>query len=470
MRACVARAMAAVLLALAPIGAEAAAEWPSSDAAIAAEIRADTLRTWTAYRRYAWGHDELKPISRSYHDWYGKPLQIAPIDGYSTLKLMRFERETREIERYVIRDARFDRDQSVKTYEVYQRILGGLLCMYSYTHNPRSLAKAEDFGRRLLPAFASKTGIPYYYVNLKTGAASGAEVNVAEAASYVFEFGILSYYTRDPVFYRTGMRAERAIFSRRSAIGLVGERIDVNSGKWLAEQSHVGAYIDSYYEYMYKAGLLFGDPELLAMWKVSIAAIDTHIAEDYHGELWFAQVDRTTGVRLNRFVNVWDAYFPGLLALSGNLDRAARHQDAWDRAWNRFHMLPERFDYATGDVVHGAYTLNPEMMESTYYLAHYTHDPRYKARNLKYYRDLQRCCRTPDAYTTIKDARTGERSDLMETFFIAETMKYLWLTFVGDAGFDPDQYVFSTEAQPFRRADFDRAEARVRLGFGVAAR
>jgi len=121
-------------------------------------------------------------------------------------------------------------------------------------------------------------------------------------------------------------------------------------------------------------------------------------------------------------------------------------------------------------VVHGAYTLNPEMMESTYYLAHYTHDPRYKARNLKYYRDLQRCCRTPDAYTTIKDARTGERSDLMETFFIAETMKYLWLTFVGDAGFDPDQYVFSTEAQPFRRADFDRAEARVRLSFGVAAR
>ena len=376
-----ANAMIAGLLAAVPAAARAAAP---DDAAVAADIRADTLRTWQAYKRCAWGHDELKPLSRSYHDWYGSPLQIAAIDGYSTLKLMGFKRETREIERYVIGQARFDRDQPVKTYEVYQRILGGLLCMYSYTHDPRILTKAEDFARRLLPAFASPTGIPYYYVNLKTGAATGNPVNVAEAASYVFEFGILSYYTHDPVFYRTGMRAERAIFARRSSIGLVGQSIDVETGKWLTDQSHVGAYIDSYYEYMYKASLLFGDPELRTMWAQSIAVINAHIAENYKGELWFAQVDRNSGVRLNRFVNVWDAYFPGLLALSGDLDRATRHQDAWDHAWDRFHMLPERFDYGTGEVVHAAYTLNPEMMESVYYLAHYTHDPRYKARNLKY--------------------------------------------------------------------------------------
>ena len=56
----------------------------------------------------------------------------------------------------------------------------------------------------------------------------------------------------------------------------------------------------------------------------------------------------------------------------------------------------------------------------------------------------------------------------METFFIAETLKYFWLTFVGDRRFDPDGYVFSTEAQPFRRADFDRVQAGLRLGFSSA--
>ena len=455
---------AAGLVGAAGLAGGARAAEPSA-AAIAAEIRADTGRTWAAYTRCAWGHDELRPLTCGAHDWYGAPLGIAPVDGYSTLKLMGFDAEAARIHRFVLDDARFDRDADVKTYEMYQRILGGLLATYADTHDPRVLAKAEDFARRLLPAFASPTGIPYYYVNLKTGAVKGATVNVAEAASYVFEFGILSYYTKNPVFYQAGMKAERAIFSRRSAIGLVGESIDVETGKWLTPQSHVGAYIDSYYEYMFKASLLFGDPELNAMWRASIAAVQAHIADEHEGELWFAQVDKDTGARLNRTTNVWDAYFPGLLALSGDVARAARHQDAWDRVWRRWRMLPERFDYGTGAIEHGAYTLNPEMMESVYYLSHATHDPKWRARALGYYRDLERCCRTANGYATIKDVRTGEKTDLMETFFIAETLKYLWLTFTPERRFKADDYVFTTEAQPFRRADFDRAEARMRLGF-----
>ena len=437
----------------------------AADIAIAAEIRADTLRTWEAYRRDAWGHDELRPLSHSGHDWYAGSLHIAPIDGYSTLKLMGFTAQTREIERYVVNDVRFDTDQFVKTYEVYQRILGGLLVMYADTHDPRILAKAQTFADRVLPAFASPTGMPYYYVNLKTGATKGTRVNVAEAASYVFEFGILSYYTHDPRYYQAGMKAERAVFSRRSAVGLVGQDIDVETGQWLTRQSHVGAYIDSYYEYMWKAWLLLGDPELKAMWDASLPPIRKYLADEQPGGLWFRQVDMVDGRPLNTMVNVWDAYFPGLLALSGDVTRAARHQDAWDAIWTRYGMIPERFDYASGAVVNGHYTLNPEMMESAYYLWHYTGDPKYRERNLKYYRDLQRCCRVDGGYATIADARTGEKQDIMETFFIAETMKYLWLTFVPKSVLNADDFVFSTEAHPFRRSDFNHAIAKVRLGY-----
>ena len=438
---------------------------PADEAALAADIRQQTRQSWQAYRRYAWKHDELKPLTHTFRDWYKTPLSIAPIDGYPTLKLMGFAEEAKQIEDYVVDTVRFDTDQYVKTYEVYQRILGGLLCMYQYTGNPKVLRKAEEFGQRLLPAFNSKTGIPYFYINLKTGQAKGDTVNVAEGGSYVLEMGILSYYTQNPVYYQAGMRAERAIFSRRSKLDLVGERIHIQTGQWLTNRSHVGAYIDSYYEYMYKSWLLFGDPELKAMWDKSIRAINTYVAEDTDSTLWYAQVDMHTGQKLNRFVNVWDAYFPALLALSGDLKRAARHQASWDKLWDKFGMLPERYNYQTGEVVDAQYTLNPEIMESAYYLYHYTKDEKYRLRLRGYYRDLTRYCRTDVAYTVIDDVRTKRQGDAFETFFIAETLKYLYLPFWGENHFAFDEHIFTTEAHPFKKALFIRSESKKRLGF-----
>lgn len=438
---------------------------PTTDSLLASQIRTETGRSWEAYRRYAWTHDELKPLSKTYRDWYKNPISIAPIDGYPTLKLMGFDEAATQIETFVVDSVRFDFDQYVKTYEVYQRILGGLLCMYQYTHNPNVLRKAEEFGKRLLPAFRTKTGIPYFYINLKTGQGKGDTVNVAEGGSYVLELGILSYYTNNPVYYQTGMRAERAIFNRRSKLDLVGERIHVQTGQWLTERSHVGAYIDSYYEYMYKSWLLFGDPELKRMWDKSIRAINTYVAEETDSTLWYAQVNMHTGQKLNRFVNVWDAYFPALLALSGDVKRAARHQASWDKLWDRYGMLPERYNYQTGQVVDPPYTLNPEIMESAYYLYHYTHDDKFKQRLRTYYRDLIRYCRTEVAYTVMADVRTKQQGDALETFFIAETLKYLYLPFWGEAHFKFDEHVFTTEAHPFAKAQFTKMESKKRLGF-----
>ena len=226
----------------------------------------------------------------------------------------------------------------------------------------------------------------------------------------------------------------------------------------------MGAYIDSYYEYMWKSCLLLGDPELKAMWDASIGPVRRYLPDARADGLWFAQVNKNTGAVVSHTTNVWDAYFPGLLALSGDLISAARHQDAWDSAWRRYGMLPERFDYVTHAIETPTYTLNPEIMESAWYLSRYTHDPKYKARVWRYYQDLRRCCRTDTAYT-VANAATGKQGDLMETFFIAETLKYIWLTFAGDRVLNPNEWVLSTEAQPFRRADFHHAEAARRLGY-----
>ncbi len=168
---------------------------------LAEEVKKETQRTWQAYQKYAWGYDVLLPLSKSAENWYEKPLYISPIDAFSTLKVMGLDKEADRIEKYVADSINFDKDIYVKVFEVNIRVLGGLLAMYQYTGNEKILAQAKDFGDRLLPAYGSGTGIPHYWVNLKTGAVKGDTINVAEAGTYTFEMGILSYYTQNPAYY-----------------------------------------------------------------------------------------------------------------------------------------------------------------------------------------------------------------------------------------------------------------------------
>ena len=207
------------------------------------EIKSEFIRSWESYKKYAWGHDVLLPLSKGYHDWYEQSLHISPIDAYSTIKVMGLDSLAKEIEDYIIDSVSWDKDLYVKTFEVNIRILGGMLAMYQYTGDEKILEKTEDFGKRMLKAFDSPTGIPYYWFNLKTGHGKGAQINVAEAASYTFEMGILSYYTKNPAYYQAAKKATLAVFERTSDKKLVAERINVETGEWLDSTSHICAGI-----------------------------------------------------------------------------------------------------------------------------------------------------------------------------------------------------------------------------------
>jgi len=99
----------------------------------AEKIKTEFVRSWNAYKTYAWGHDVLLPVSKSYMDWYEQSLQISPIDAYSTMKVMGLDREAEEVQHYVVDSIDFEKDLFVKTFEVNIRILGGLLAMYEFT-------------------------------------------------------------------------------------------------------------------------------------------------------------------------------------------------------------------------------------------------------------------------------------------------------------------------------------------------
>jgi hypothetical protein len=435
------------------------------DKDLAADVVRETKRTWDAYAAHAWGHDELKPLSRGYRDWYGEPLGISPVDAYDTLKIMGLESDARRIEAYVDHELSFDKDVSVKTFELNIRVLGGLLSMYDLTGDPAVLAKAVDFANRLLPAFGSKSGLPYYPVNLRTGATSGRTVCAAEAASYLFEFGILSYYTQDPRYYRIAKACTRRIFESRSAIGLIGRNYDVETGACLDHESRAGCFVDSYYEYIYKGWRLFHDPELKAMWDASLPAINRYLAIEHSGELWYGICDSQTGRTTATTVTLWDPYLAGLLAYAGDRDHAQRSFAAWDRLWRRNGLLPMEYDVAADRVTNPRYYLNPELIEACYYMICLTRDARYPADLRDYYADVKRYCRTDIAYAHVEDVVTKRQSDEMSTFFLAETLKYFYLGFRKDPAFDLDHVVFSTEAHPFALSHF--TSERLKTGLGL---
>src|SRR5207253_11003023 len=132
------------------------------------------------YKKYAWGHDDLKPLTKTYKDWYGETLLMTPVDSLDTMILLGFKTEAEKTRKYITENLSFDKDISVQNFEITIRLLGGLLSAYQLTGDKRLLTLAEDLGNRLLPVFEPPTGIPYRFVNLKTWNVSGYVTNPAE--------------------------------------------------------------------------------------------------------------------------------------------------------------------------------------------------------------------------------------------------------------------------------------------------
>jgi mannosidase alpha-like ER degradation enhancer 2 len=419
--------------------------------ALAARVREEFLHAWRGYERYAWGHDELRPLTLKPHDWYGEPLYMTQVDSLDTLIVMGFKDEAARAREFVAKNLSFDRDIYVQNFEITIRHLGGLISCYQLTGDRRLLKLAEDLGTRLLPAFDSKTGIPYRFVNLKTGKVRGEVTNPAEAGTLLIEFGALSKLTRRPVFYEKAKRALVEVYKRRSAIGLVGGQINVETGEWADRDSHISGGIDSYYEYLLKCWLLFGDEDCRAMWLESIKAVNRYLADESKGGLWYGHADMETGRRTATSYGALDAFFPAVLALSGDLSRARRLQDSSFKMWNVAGVEPEEIDYGVLKIKEPGYPLRPEIVESAYYLHRLTRDPRYISMGAKMFEDFVKHCRTDEAYASLKNVETKEKSDGMQSFLFAETFKYFYLLFAPPKTLDLKSIVFNTEAHPIRK-------------------
>jgi mannosidase alpha-like ER degradation enhancer 2 len=293
--------------------------------------------------------------------------------------------------------------------------------------------------------------MPYVNVNLKTGAVRDEQTNPAEVGTLLIEFGTLSKLTGKPVYYDKAKHALVELYNRRSSIGLVGAGINVKTGAWIEPTSNIGGGIDSYYEYLLKCWLLFGDKDCERMWQSSIEALNKYVADDGSSGLWYGEVDMNTGKRVGTEFGSLDAFFPGELALSGDIDRARRLEESCFKMWMTFGIEPEELDYSKMKIAYNGYALRPEIIESAYYLHHFTNDSKYLDMGRTFFDSLVKYCRTDVAYAALSNVETKEKKNEMESFFLAETLKYLYLLFAPPETLDLTKFVFNTEAHPMRR-------------------
>ncbi|MEH0167105.1 glycoside hydrolase family 47 protein [Roseateles microcysteis] len=422
----------------------------AESAVLAQRVKEATRHAWQGYKQYAWGHDALKPLSKKPHDWYAKSLLMTPVDALDTLILMGLKEEADEARELIASQLSFDHDMPVQNFEITIRLLGGLLSAYQLTGDARLLAKAEDLGQRLLPVFESPTGLPYTHVNLRTGKVSGKVSNPAETGTLVLEFGLLSQLTGNSVYFDKAKRALVQTYRRASPQGLVGSAINVETGKWERTDAHIGGGIDSYYEYLYKCWRLFGDKDCKAMWDHSIAGVNKVLGEEVKSGFWYGHADMNTGKRLKSQYGALDAFMPALLALGGDLPRARKLQESGLAMWRLHGVEPEAMDYKTMKLLSPEYALRPEIIESAYYLHHYTGDARYRAMGREFFEDFVRHTRTEAGFAALKDVRSKVREDSMESFVFAETFKYFYLLFAPKSTLDFDAVTFNTEAHPMR--------------------
>jgi len=411
-------------------------------------VRNEFLHAWNSYKRFAWGHDELKPLSNSFRDWYSVSLLMTPVDALDVMYLMKLGEEAESTKNFIIENLSFNQDIFVKNFEITIRLLGGLLSNFQLSGDSRLLTLAEDLGKRLLPAFNSPTGMPFMFVNLKTGEVKGDVSNPAEIGTLLIEFGTLSKLTGNPIYFEKAKRALVELYNRRSPIGLVGSSISVISGTWVDGTSHISGGIDSYYEYLLKCAILFDDEDCLKMWQTSIQAINKYLSHETQTGLWYGQVNMLKGEITSTRYGSLDAFFPAVLALSGDIEKAARLQKSSDLMWRSFGIEPEEIDYSQMKVTFPSYHLRPEIIESAYYLYHFTGDSIYLKMGKNYFESLVKFCRTENGYAELKNVETKEKTDEMESFFFAETLKYLYLLFADQEVIDFSEVIFNTEAHP----------------------
>ncbi|CDQ81489.1 unnamed protein product, partial [Oncorhynchus mykiss] len=286
-------------------------------------VREAFRHAWKGYKEFAWGHDELKPVSKSYGEWFGLGLTI--IDALDTMWILGLKEEFEEARKWVETELSFSKNVDVNLFESTIRILGGLLSTYHLTGDEMFLEKAKDIGLRLMPAFKTPSKIPFSDVNIGKGTAHPprwtSDSTLAEVTSVQLEFRELSRLTQDPQYQEVVNEVMKLVHKLPGKHdGLVPMFINTNSGQFTHKGVFtLGARADSYYEYLLKQWIQGGktEPDLLEDYLEAIEGVKKHLLRT-SGPRKLTFVGELNHNRFNPKMDHLVCFLPGTLALGAH--------------------------------------------------------------------------------------------------------------------------------------------------------
>lgn len=374
-------------------------------------------------------------------------------------------------------------------FEFVIRFVGGFLSAYQMTEDPLFLEKAVACCRAILASYSNATGIPNSILVIRTQAGrlnASSRLRsrmLSEGGSCQLEFLTVSVLTSDMKFADTALKFYRHIWSRNPSESLP----DVDLHKRNRSVAHLGAGSDSYYEYLIKTYVMTGSvsPKLLAK--------HNEFVREMRRTLEFqSKPNNLTGIgvrrdgKLDPTMEHLASFVPGLLALGtvkGNL-KIESDLELADRLVRTFSfiqqklrsgLLPEKMRFNIANASRGydfltlvdEYLLRPEAVESIYVLWKFTGLQKYRDIAWAFFQGIQKACKVRHGYASVSrvSRQKVKHNDFMESFFLAETLKYLYLTFSDSKLLSPTEWVFNTEAHPLRILTELPAELREMLQF-----
>ena len=188
------------------------------------------MHAWRNYKKYAYGKDFLKPLSKSGKDEMGLGLTL--IDSMDTMLIMNLQEEFKEARGFVEK-LKFERKEvMVSASELNTRVLGSFLSVYSITGDEMFLNKAKEVGEILYEAWDQSHPLPYSFIDFQTMKGAfrkykNGSVILSEAGSYTMEFCTLSYLTKDEKYCKIALQTVKKLLSFTSD-GIVFSEINFN--------------------------------------------------------------------------------------------------------------------------------------------------------------------------------------------------------------------------------------------------
>ncbi|KAM7268977.1 hypothetical protein ACFE04_024474 [Oxalis oulophora] len=412
------------------------------------KVRDAMLHAWNSYETYAWGRDELQPQTKDGVDSFGG-LGATLVDSLDTLYIMGLDEQ----------------------FKRAREILGGLLSTYDLSGDKVFLEKAQDLADRLLPAWNTPSGIPHNQINLAKGNSNNPKWTrgnsiLADSGTEQLEFIALSQRTNDPKYQQ---KVEYAIQELRKVLradGLLPIFIDPQTGMTSFSKITFGAMGDSFYEYLLKAWIQGNRTEVVKhyreMWEKSMEGLESLIRRTKPSS--FAYICEKTENNLSDKMDELACFVPGMLVLGldGYEPREAEKFLSLAEETTATKLAAENYYFPSGQDMTPGTTWNilrPETIESLFYLWRFTGNTTYQEWGWNIFQAFEVNSRIDAGYVGLKDVNNSASKDnMMQSFFTAETLKYLYLLFSPPSVIPLDQWVFNTEAHPLRIVTRDSKE------------